>query len=452
MSKSKLPERASIEYLRKLAKGRLQELRRTEPRAKLAAAQLAVARDHGFTSWRALKAEIERRLAQSVAPFFEACSKGDVETLRGLLADDPSLVRVADPAVQYGGWTGLHLAAREGHLDAVRLLLEHGADPSAREAGDNTYPLHWAAAGRHLEVVRALLDAGGDIHGLGDVHELGAIGWATFFHARGGAPGDHLEVASLLVERGARHHIFSAMSAGDLVLIRNVVEEDPKMLDRRMSRFEQGQTPLHFAMNQKRYDILDLLIELGADVEAKDGHGQTALAVAMLRGDTEAMRTLKAAGAEEPQIMQGANFSKDMSVAARSAKKTVPMFFVPDMRATVLWYQSIGFTVDDQYEDGGELVFAKLSFGCGEFALSPGGSPGPRDVSLWLFVDRIEEFYELFKKRQLGVAQAALAGDAGTEGEVRFEEDLYEPFYGGRQFSIRDNNGLSLVFWQPEKS
>jgi hypothetical protein len=32
---------------------------------------------------------------------------------------------------------------------------------------------------------------------------------------------------------------------------------------------------------------------------------------------------------------------------------------------------------------------------------------------------------------------------------VRFEEDLYEPFYGGRQFSIRDNNDLSLIFWQP---
>jgi hypothetical protein len=32
---------------------------------------------------------------------------------------------------------------------------------------------------------------------------------------------------------------------------------------------------------------------------------------------------------------------------------------------------------------------------------------------------------------------------------MRFEEDFYEPFYGGRQFSIRDNNDLSLVFRQP---
>jgi len=39
---------------------------------------------------------------------------------------------------------------------------------------------------------------------------------------------------------------------------------------------------------------------------------------------------------------------------------------------------------------------------------------------------------------------------ADGEFEVRFEEDLYTPFYGGRQFSIRDINGLALIFWQPE--
>ena len=61
----KLPDRASLEYLKKLAKDRLQELRRSDPRAKLATALLAVAREHGFSSWRALKAEIERRQSTS---------------------------------------------------------------------------------------------------------------------------------------------------------------------------------------------------------------------------------------------------------------------------------------------------------------------------------------------------------------------------------------------------
>jgi hypothetical protein len=40
--------------------------------------------------------------------------------------------------------------------------------------------------------------------------------------------------------------------------------------------------------------------------------------------------------------------------------------------------------------------------------------------------------------------------DTSNTVEVRFEEDLYSPLYGGRQFSILDINGLTLIFWQPE--
>jgi hypothetical protein len=45
MPKSELPERASLEYLKKLAKDRLQELRRIDPKTKLADALLSTARD-----------------------------------------------------------------------------------------------------------------------------------------------------------------------------------------------------------------------------------------------------------------------------------------------------------------------------------------------------------------------------------------------------------------------
>ena len=61
MSTSKLPERASLDYLRKLAKDRLRELRLQDPRAQLAAAQLLIAREHGFPSWRALRAHVEQQ-------------------------------------------------------------------------------------------------------------------------------------------------------------------------------------------------------------------------------------------------------------------------------------------------------------------------------------------------------------------------------------------------------
>ncbi len=50
-STSSLPARPSLEQLRKRAKERLAELRATKPQAKLAQAQLSIAREHGFESW-----------------------------------------------------------------------------------------------------------------------------------------------------------------------------------------------------------------------------------------------------------------------------------------------------------------------------------------------------------------------------------------------------------------
>src|SRR5262245_37203819 len=106
MSKSELPDRPSLEYLKRRAKERLTELRLRAPRVKLAAAQLEVAREYGFPSWRALKAEVDRRRAPTVVEFFEAAGAGDVATLRRLLSAEPGLVRERTQ----NGAIGLHLA------------------------------------------------------------------------------------------------------------------------------------------------------------------------------------------------------------------------------------------------------------------------------------------------------------------------------------------------------
>jgi hypothetical protein len=389
-----LPERPSLEYLKKLAKERLIALRTTSPGAKLAEVQLSIAREHGFPSWRALRAEIDRRRAPAIAAFFHACESGDAATARALLESDPSLVH-------------------------------------ERDASDNVTGLHVSAANGHLEIVRMLLDAGADVHGHGDAHEGGVIGWAT---QRGNEA-----VIDLLLERGARHHIFSAMATRDLELVEKLVDEDPRCLLRRRSSFEIRQTPLHAAFappeglgylsGEPDYAMLQRLIQLGADLEARDGRGRTPLDVALQRDDQEAVRILKAAGAREPR--EEPRRGGGTAAFAESVTKSVPMFFVPDLRATVQWYESIGFSVEDSHEDGRNLVFAELSFGGGRFALSPGKAPGPRNVSLWFFTDRVEDLYRSLK------------------GQVAFEEDLYQPFYGGMQFSIRDTNGMDLVFWQP---
>jgi ankyrin repeat protein/catechol 2,3-dioxygenase-like lactoylglutathione lyase family enzyme len=442
MSESKLPEHPSLDYLKKLAKERLRELRQASPEAKLSAAQLAVARGHGFSSWRALKAEVDRRRAPATDRFFAACRAGDVATLRTLLEKEPGLVRERDGE----GSTGLHLAVP--HVEAVRLLLEHGADPNVRDDGDNAFPLHFAAGGGYLESTRALLDAGADVHGVGDLHQAGVIGWAA-----GGGWKVHHDVVALLVERGARHSIFSAIAVGDRELVRTLVEEDPASLSRHRSRFEQGQTPLHFAFaapdglvaKAPDYEMADLLIELGADVEAVDDKGRTPLEVAMLRGDREAMRRLKAAGAQEPKHVRPSNLEGGMAALGDSIREpAVPMLRVKDMTASVAWYTSLGFKLQVRYPEDGEMTWARMTFGKSEITLAPGGG----EVSLWFYTDRIDDLYQSFKARQLRAAQAALAagGSEPHEPGIRFEEDLYEPFYGGRQFSVRDLDGVVLVF------
>ena len=228
MSPLNLPERASLEYLKKLSKERLDALRVADEEAKLADAQLAIAREYGFPSWRALKAEIDRRRAPNVAGFRAACQGGDVDALRRMLTIDPALARERIG----GGTTGLHLAAR--HPAAMRLLLDRGADPNARDRDDNATPLHFAAANGNLEGVRMLLDGGADVHGHGDAHDGDVIGWAS----RDG----NQAVIDLLLERGARHHIFSAMALGDGDLVARLVAEDPGCLARRRSRFESGRS------------------------------------------------------------------------------------------------------------------------------------------------------------------------------------------------------------------
>lgn len=55
----KLPARPSLEFLKNEAKDRLDDLRRTDPRAQLADAQFALAKEYDFASWPKLKEHVE---------------------------------------------------------------------------------------------------------------------------------------------------------------------------------------------------------------------------------------------------------------------------------------------------------------------------------------------------------------------------------------------------------
>jgi len=97
---------------------------------------------------------------------FEAAALGKTERLRELLDQDP------ESANAYGddGFQPLALACFYGHVDAARVLLDHGADPNtlARNAHIRTNALHAAAASENkgpdtrYELCKLLLDRGAD--------------------------------------------------------------------------------------------------------------------------------------------------------------------------------------------------------------------------------------------------------------------------------------------------
>ena len=61
-----------------------------------------------------------------------------------------------------GGMTAIHYAAREGRVDAVRMLLEAGVDLNARTGGDRSSPLLVAIVNGHYDLGLMLLEGGAD--------------------------------------------------------------------------------------------------------------------------------------------------------------------------------------------------------------------------------------------------------------------------------------------------
>lgn len=137
-----------------------------EPSAlRLADAQLVIAREYGFASWREMKAQGDRLTGDGMCALERAILGEDIPALEAEIAAHPDLVR------EPGSWTRrkqpfkpLTFACNYGKLEAARCLIRHGADA----AEDHNYPLF--RAGLH-EGTTALLDLlreyGADVNGVG---------------------------------------------------------------------------------------------------------------------------------------------------------------------------------------------------------------------------------------------------------------------------------------------
>ena len=139
-------------------------------------------------------------LVASDAPLdvFSAAAVGRLDTLDAIIASSPSGGGAVN-SYSYDGWTPLHLAAFFGQRAAVERLLAAGASLNAvsTNALRNT-PLHAAVAGGHMDVSLLLIDAAADVN-------VVDAGGHTPFHIA--AEAGYVPVARALLARGADAHV-----------------------------------------------------------------------------------------------------------------------------------------------------------------------------------------------------------------------------------------------------
>ena len=367
-----LPSQPHIDWLKKSAKECLAERRKREPSARLHQAQLDVAHDYGFASWRALKAHVD---ALSVdGQVIAATLAGNARELARLITAHPRKLGIT------GGPSRaplLHLAAEAGHLDCVSLLLRQGFDVDKRDHTDNATALHWAASSGHLDVAKRLLAAGADIDGAGDGHALGVIGWATCFKAV------YSKFAEFLLSRGARPTIFSSVALGREDLARALVTKDRSLLGLlKMSRFDHYRSALHLAVLKNRPTMVRLLLELGADPRQQDNRGYTALNFANAETDPAIVDLLLAAGAQPTE--RNVNRFEQLT----------PVLNVANMAASLDYYVGkLGFR--KLFDWGDPPTFAGVGRDGIKIFLSHDEGSGL--TSLTIFVQNVDQLYEDYK-------------------------------------------------------
>ena len=99
------------------------------------------------------KTKVDVRTAKDETPLMMASLHGHLDLVKKLIARDADVVKP--------GWAPLHYAATNGHVAVMQLLLDHHAFIDA-ESPNGTTPLMMAAHYGTPEAVKFLLDAGAD--------------------------------------------------------------------------------------------------------------------------------------------------------------------------------------------------------------------------------------------------------------------------------------------------
>ncbi|UYV66639.1 TNKS2, partial [Cordylochernes scorpioides] len=253
----------------------------------------------GYTAFQVARDNVQklildppRRGADMEYQLLEAARTGDLEVVKRILTARSHLVNCRDEEGRQS--TPLHFAAGYNRVSVVEILLRHGGDVHAKDKG-GLVPLHNACSYGHYEVAELLVRSGGpvnaaDLWKFTPLHEAAAKGKAdivklllrhgadpTKKNRDGHTPLDLVkegdqDVADLLRGRcaGGDAALLEAAKKGNLARVMRLVTRDNINC-----RDSQGRnsTPLHLAAGYNNIEVVEFLLEHGADVNVQDKGG-----------------------------------------------------------------------------------------------------------------------------------------------------------------------------------
>ena len=223
-------------------------------------------------------AEVDRADVDGRTPLFAACVKGQVDLARLLLGNGAEVDGPVSEGL-YEGQTPLYVACGNGHVDAARLLLDKGAKVNRATRNGNT-PLSIAKKNGHSAVVALLEEHHYPLHATAQTDEAASPLpdeiEPVFGRPRTPQPYDYTPPPNLLEAlRGALP--YWGQGAEDVESnaksdVQNASDEEVNRVDP-----ETGDTPLLLSAQYGAGDLVEMLVERGADVDITLPSGATAL-------------------------------------------------------------------------------------------------------------------------------------------------------------------------------